>query len=134
VADDVLIYSDRPLYVRLPEREAELLDRAAREGRTSKRQLVTSLVQRFLGEEGPLVVDGRGVGEKGRHDFRGVPGAQEVLTLEQAAELLMVSADSLAELAEKGEVPGRRIGEEWRFARAALLDWLGVVPSEVGQA
>ncbi|HEX8855708.1 MAG TPA: helix-turn-helix domain-containing protein [Thermoleophilaceae bacterium] len=123
MSDDVLIYSDRPLYVRLPEREAEMLDRAAREGRTSKRQLVTSLVQRFLGEEGPLVVDGRGVAETGRHDFS-AGSAPEVLTLEQAAELLMVAPEAIEELAAKGELPGRRIGGEWRFSRSALVDWL----------
>ena len=28
-------------------------------------------------------------------------------------------------LAEAGELPGRRIGGDWRFPRAALLEWLG---------
>jgi excisionase family DNA binding protein len=28
------------------------------------------------------------------------------------------------QLAESGDLPGRRIGGEWRFARAALLAWL----------
>jgi len=27
-------------------------------------------------------------------------------------------------LAEGGELPGRRIGEDWRFSRSALLAWL----------
>jgi hypothetical protein len=26
--------------------------------------------------------------------------------------------------AERGELPGRRIGDEWRFGREALLAWL----------
>ena len=113
------------LYVRLPRREAELLDRAAADARLSKRALVTILVQRHLGDEpdpAPLRVVGGEPG-LGRHDFRPA-GPEEVLTLERAAALLQVPEDALAELAEKGEVPGRRIAGEWRFSRAALLDWL----------
>jgi|SRR5829696_2678882 len=108
-----------PLYVRLPRREADLLDRAAFEGRVSKRELVTSIVQRYLDEEKKsrpdLVL--------GRHEFRPAE-APEVLTLAQAAALLQVDAAEVAALAEAGELPGRRIGGDWRFPRAALLDWL----------
>jgi excisionase family DNA binding protein len=48
----------------------------------------------------------------------------EVLTAEEAAELLRVSVAALLSDASSGRLPGRRIGEEWRFARMALLDWL----------
>jgi excisionase family DNA binding protein len=48
-----------------------------------------------------------------------------VLTLEQAAALLQVDAAEVAALAEAGELPGRRIGGDWRFPRTALLEWLG---------
>lgn len=114
------------LYVRLPRREADLLDRAALEGRTSKRALVTSLVQRYLGDEEPaarpLAVDGGGM-SVGRHDFS--PAAEpDVLTLETAAALLQVTEADITEAAAAGELPGRRIGGSWRFSRAALLDWL----------
>lgn len=114
------------LYVRLPRREADMLDRAALEGRTSKRALVTSLVQRYLDEQPPgsrpLAVDGRTMGV-GRHDFR--PAAEpDVLTLETAAALLQVSETDIVEAASAGELPGRRIGGSWRFSRAALIDWL----------
>jgi excisionase family DNA binding protein len=120
---------DKPLFVRLPAREAERLDRAAFEGGVSKRELVTQLVRRFLDDEPsaerePLVVVGGRDPVIGRHAFRPDP-APDVLTLEQAAELLQVEPAVLAELAERGEVPARRIGESWRFARAALLAWLG---------
>ena len=50
--------------------------------------------------------------------------APEVLTLPQVAELLQVEEAVAAELAERGELPGRRIGEDWRFSRAAVLAWL----------
>ena len=34
--------------------------------------------------------------------------------------------DSLRrEVFEAGELPARRIGDAWRFSRAAVLDWLG---------
>jgi excisionase family DNA binding protein len=58
------------------------------------------------------------------------PGA-EVLTLEEAAELLRVTPAALRLDAEAGRVPGREIGAEWRFSRAALLAWLaGATPLE----
>jgi excisionase family DNA binding protein len=62
--------------------------------------------------------------------FLGVPATADarsespVLTLEEAAELLRLTPDELEEAIARGEVPGRRIGGEWRLARAALLDWL----------
>jgi len=58
----------------------------------------------------------------GRHAFR--PFEPDVLTLEEVAELLAVEPDAVAELAAAGELPGRKIGDAWRFARAAVLDWL----------
>ena len=108
------------LFVRLPRREADLLDRAAFEGRISKRELVTSLVQRYLDD------DKKDAPELalGRAHFRPAE-THDVLTLEQAAALLQVDADEVAALAEAGELPGRRIGGDWRFPRAALLEWLG---------
>ena len=51
--------------------------------------------------------------------------AAEVLTLAGAAELLQVAEDDVTELAERGELPGRKVGGEWRFARDAVLRWLG---------
>ena len=48
-----------------------------------------------------------------------------MLTAAQAAELLQVEEAEVVALAERGELPGRRIGDAWRFSRAALLAWLG---------
>jgi excisionase family DNA binding protein len=59
----------------------------------------------------------------GRHAFRPVD-PPDVLTVEAAAELLGTDPATVAALAESGEVPARRLGGEWRFARRALLDWL----------
>jgi excisionase family DNA binding protein len=49
---------------------------------------------------------------------------QGTMTLADVAELLQADEETVAALADKGELPGRRIGEEWRFARSAVLDWL----------
>jgi hypothetical protein len=38
--------------------------------------------------------------------------------------VLQVPEEQLLELAESGGVPGRRIGDQWRFSRPALIDWL----------
>jgi excisionase family DNA binding protein len=101
-----------PLYVRLPRKEADLLDRAAFEGRTSKRELVTEAVRAHLGME------------RGRIEFRPAADPPAVLTLAEAADLLQVEPKAVGELAEAKELPGRKIAGEWRFARAALLAWL----------
>jgi excisionase family DNA binding protein len=47
-----------------------------------------------------------------------------VLTAEQAAELLQVTEAEVLALAEAGTLPGRRIGDKWRFSRPALIEWL----------
>ena len=111
-----------PLFVRLPRREADLLDRVAFEGRISKRELVTSLVQRYLDDDGAKPEAPAPELVLGRHHFRPA-GAPDVLTTEQAAALLQVDPAEVAALAEAGELPGRRIGGDWRFPRAALLEW-----------
>jgi excisionase family DNA binding protein len=50
--------------------------------------------------------------------------SDEVLTLEEAAALLKLPADTVRSRAEEGDLPGRRFGKEWRFARKAVLAWL----------
>ena len=112
-----------PLFVRLPRREADLLDRVAFEGRISKRELVTSLVQRYLDDDDGAATAPAPELVLGRAHFRPAE-AHEVLTVEQAAALLQVEPAEVTALAEAGELPGRRIGEAWRFPRAALLEWL----------
>ncbi len=50
---------------------------------------------------------------------------KEVLTLTEAAKLLRVTSEALTRELERGTLPGRRINGDWRFSRAALLEWLG---------
>ena len=100
----------RPLYVRLPDEAADKLARAAVELRTPKQNLVAQLVQDHL--------------TVGRHEF--FPNqVEEVLTQDEAADLLRSDAATVISMAEDGTLPGRKVGDEWRFARSALMRWLG---------
>ena len=49
---------------------------------------------------------------------------QEVLDLDDAAALLRVKPEVVRTLAETQRIPARRVGDVWRFSRAALLEWL----------
>lgn len=49
---------------------------------------------------------------------------QDVLVIEEAAQLLRIHPDRLGALAAAERVPARNVGGEWRFSRAALLEWL----------
>lgn len=48
-----------------------------------------------------------------------------VLTVAQVAELLQVNPYTVREEARRGNLPGRKVGKEWRFAKDAVLAWLG---------
>jgi excisionase family DNA binding protein len=105
----------RPLYVRLPDETADKLARAAVELRTPKQNLVAQLVQDHL--------------TVGRHEF--FPNAvEEVLTPDEAADLLRSDAATVISMAEDGSLPARKVGDDWRFARAALMRWLGGAEEE----
>jgi excisionase family DNA binding protein len=99
------------LFVRLPLPAAERLDLIASTSGASKREVVTRLI---LGDE--LSV--------GQHNFQPAP-EPAALTPAQAAELLQIEEQLIVELAQAGELPGRRLGSHWRFSRAAVLEWLG---------
>jgi excisionase family DNA binding protein len=47
-----------------------------------------------------------------------------VLTAEEAAEFLGFRVYTIREKARAGEIPGRKVGKEWRFSRRRLLEWL----------
>jgi len=48
----------------------------------------------------------------------------EILTLEQAAGFLQVSARTIQRLVADGRLPGRQVGSQWRFDREQLRDWV----------
>ena len=51
-----------------------------------------------------------------------MPG--DILTLQQASELLKIDADTLRVLARKGKVPATKIGRQWRFDESLLREWV----------
>ena len=118
------------LFVRIPSAEAEKLHRAADVLGTPKRELITRLVAQFDPADpvwtrevaGPQVA-AQADWTVGQASFR--PAAElEILTPAQLAGLLQVDEEVVVELAEQRELPGRKVGEEWRFSREAVLAWL----------
>ena len=125
------------LFVRLPAKAVEKLDRAAEALGMRKKDLVAGLVTRYvdpdsrrglsalgalsthriavdLGDSGPTT---------GSYSFQ-TYDPPEVLSAAQAAEFLQIDEAVVVEMAESGQLPGRKLGDAWRFARAALVTWL----------
>jgi excisionase family DNA binding protein len=48
----------------------------------------------------------------------------DVLTLEETSDYLRLSIETVATLALKGNIPGRKIENDWRFLKSAIDDWL----------
>jgi len=46
------------------------------------------------------------------------------MTLEEVAEYLQVSKDSIYWLAQKGEIPASKLGNLWRFKKEEIGEWL----------
>src|ERR1700722_18270178 len=100
-----------PLFVRLPREQATALDRLADSTGRRKQHVVSDLLADQLAV--------------GRLEIVDHADAEEVLTLEEAAGLLRLPVETIRASALTGALPGRAFGEEWRFARTALLTWLG---------
>lgn len=56
----------------------------------------------------------------------------EVLTLLETATFLRITPDEVLSLVDEQGLPGRRIGENWRFLKLALHDWLKSSPPKTG--
>jgi excisionase family DNA binding protein len=118
---------DTPLFVRIPSAEADKLHRAASALGAPKRELITRLVARYVDPENPATLSQLGGADTemsvGRAWFR--PAEElEILTPAQLAGLLQVDEETVIGLAERREIPARKVGEEWRFSREAILAWL----------
>jgi excisionase family DNA binding protein len=55
----------------------------------------------------------------------GIGETPEVLTLEEAASYLRVSADAVLRMIDTEGLPARRFGADWRLYKVALQAWLG---------
>jgi excisionase family DNA binding protein len=100
------------LFVRIPAAAAEWLDRASFELKKPKQELVAEAIRALDTAKMPVGF------------ARPSVGTRDVLTTAQLAELLQTDEKTVRTLAGKGNLPGRKIGRDWRFSRAAVLDWL----------
>jgi excisionase family DNA binding protein len=134
------------LFVRLPATAVGKLDRAATALGMRKKDLVANLVSRYVDPDsrrglsalGALsthkvtVELGRPAATVGSYSFRayeppaaaGPHDGPEVMNAEQAGQFLQLDEATVIALAERGKLPGRKLGAVWRFSRAALVAWL----------
>jgi excisionase family DNA binding protein len=126
------------LYVKLPTTAVDKLDRAAEALGVHKKDLVAGLVTKYVDPDSRRGLDALGtlaqprrvtidMGDAGpalgSYSFQAYD-PPEVMNVEQAAGFLQVEQAVVIELAEAGELPGRKLGSAWRFSRAALVAWL----------
>src|SRR5262249_54462003 len=125
IAIDISCYRSRmpndrtPLFVRLPHRQAAALNRLADATGRAKQHLVIELLEdRLTGSARPFSI--------GRVEVSDTPtvNTDDVLTLEEVAALLKIPIDAVQTCVEQGNLPGRRFGKDWRFAKTAVLAWL----------
>jgi PTS system nitrogen regulatory IIA component len=50
--------------------------------------------------------------------------ANEMMDLEEVASYLQRDKREVSKLADRGHLPGRKVGGEWRFARAEINQWI----------
>ena len=51
-------------------------------------------------------------------------GEDQVLNADEAAELLRVSVQTVLKESREGNLPGTKVGREWRYSRRALMNHL----------
>jgi excisionase family DNA binding protein len=125
------------LFVRLPATAVDKLDRASELLGIRKKDLVAGLVSKYVDPDSRRGLNALGslsthkvtldVGEGGptvgSYSFQAYD-PPEVMNAEQAGQFLQIDEAVVIALAEAGKLPGRKLGELWRFSRAALVAWL----------
>src|ERR1041384_4506850 len=126
------------LYVRLPANAVDKLHRAAEALGVHKKDLVASLVSKYVDPDTSRGLSALGsLSQPRRVTFElGDPSPTlgtysfqpydppEVMNSAQAAQFLQIDEQVVNALAEAGKLPGRKLGHAWRFSRAALVSWL----------
>ena len=58
--------------------------------------------------------------------------ADDVMTIDELAAYLKLSKSSLYHFARAGKVPGVKIGQQWRFQKSAIDEWMrtGTMPQQ----
>lgn len=129
--------AESALFVRLPATAVDKLDRAAEVLGMRKKDLVAGLVSKYvdpdsrhgLNELGRLSNTKIAFDLAGKSPVRGSYSFQpydppEVMNAEEAGQFLQTEEAVVIEMAEAGNLPGRKLGKAWRFSRAALVAWL----------
>src|SRR5688572_2270791 len=125
------------LFVRLPATAVDKLDRAAEVLGMRKKDLVAGLVSKYVDPDSrqgltvlgslsthKITVDlADSAPTRGSYSFQPYD-PPEVLNAAQAGEFLQLEEATVIELAEAGRLPGRKLGNAWRFSRAGLVEWL----------
>lgn len=50
--------------------------------------------------------------------------SEEILTIREVAEYLKVTEKTVYGLAQKGKIPGFKVGGRWRFKRMDIDQWI----------
>lgn len=59
---------------------------------------------------------------------------EEIMTPSEVAALLKIHLKTVYKLAEKGVIPGNRIGRSWRFSRNDVLELVSSKPISLSDA
>lgn len=51
-------------------------------------------------------------------------GQDEIMTVEDVARYLKVKPQTVYKWAQEGQIPGAKVGKEWRFRRRILDEWI----------
>lgn len=57
---------------------------------------------------------------------------EEIMTPSEVAQLLKIHLKTVYKLAEKGVIPGSRIGRSWRFSRSDVMELVSTKPMGMG--
>ena len=58
---------------------------------------------------------------------------EEIMTPSEVAALLKIHLKTVYKLAERGVIPGNRIGRSWRFSRSDVLELVSTKPLNLGE-
>jgi len=50
--------------------------------------------------------------------------ANEIMTVEQLAKYLNVGVTTIYKLANEGKIPGTKVGNQWRFRKETIDEWM----------
>lgn len=55
--------------------------------------------------------------------------SSDILTVDEAADLLKIPRSSVYKLAQEGKIPATKIGKHWRFHRPTLVGFISGHPT-----